>query len=410
MRLASRLTSERFLLIYCGGVAGMLLLGVVFTFLSLIGSGDAGLKQNDFIAFYTGGHFVASGHASDIYSIPAVGRFERHLVYPLTVRWGALPWIYPPFLGILLAPLGALPYTFAWWTWFAINFALLLWSIRWLVSLLRLSQGRKVVFWLITLSFLPAFIALVQAQLSIVLLACFTGAIVSLERDRRVLAGALLACTLIKPQYCLPLLLVLALRREWRTLAGFALTAAAFTGIPVLLFGPGMIRGYLAILRAAQGWHTRYGYGPRTNYGLAGFMQLLLARHTATMAANALIVLSLAALVWLVYRRVQADAALALAMLVGILASPHVLVHDLILVLIPVTLALRTRSADMSGLPGILTFGYVAIFAGLRTVSIVPLQLSAVAMAALAVWCYVSGYGEVAGLRARRIAAIATFP
>jgi hypothetical protein len=71
---------------------------------------------------------------------------------------------------------------------------------------------------------------------------------------------------------------------------------------------------------------------------------------------------------------------------VALLINPHVLVHDLAMLLLPVAVAVAQARRGRSGLTPVLLTGYLLMMVGFRSVSIVPVQLSVLALAGLAVW------------------------
>jgi ABC-type Mn2+/Zn2+ transport system permease subunit len=61
-------------------------------------------------------------------------------------------------------------------------------------------------------------------------------------------------------------------------------------------------------------------------------------------------------------------------------------VHDLTLLIVPVAVALRLRPSWDRALPRVLTLGYCAVVVGLALVTVIPVQLSVVAMSCLGAW------------------------
>ena len=105
----------------------------------------------------------------------------------------------------------------------------------------------------------------------------------------------------------------------------------------------------------------------------------------------ALDVLVLAALALAVRLQRELAVQIGLATLAAILISPHVLIHDLALVLLPAAVALRLRDRAPRAVAATLTAGYACVIVGLRLVDFVPIQLSVLAMLALAAVIFVAG-------------------
>jgi hypothetical protein len=154
---------------------------------------------------------------------------------------------------------------------------------------------------------------------------------------------------------------------------------------------PGINGSYVRTLQLAASWHNQFGYGAIWNQSIAGFSQLLLAGRAATLLTAVLDVAAVGALLGTSWRSRNLDLPFAVAVVVCLLVSPHVLVHDLALLLLPVAVCLRYRSRRSRPLGTILTFGFCAVLLGLHNAFLGHIQLSVVAMAALCLWMVLSG-------------------
>lgn len=363
-----------------------LFFGLFVSYVALVRNGDAGPRQSDFVAYYGGARLVALGHSSSLYNFTVLGRFEAALVHPLHVRDGVLPFIYPPYLAVTLAPLAALSYNAAYFAWLVLNCCLVGIVLYALCRYAGLRGRAAALFWVASLSFLPVFVGVVQGQTSPLLLALTTLAVLALVGGHEGIAGAALAVALVKPPYVVPFLLVLLVRRRWRALLAFAAVAGLLTAVPTMLIGLSSDRAYLQTLVRATGWHNQFGYGAQWNQSLSGFTELLIPGRAATLVALVTGVAFLCLLGWSAHRSARIDEALALAALVALLISPHVLIHDLSLLVLPVAVALKSRPLHGPTLAAILVAGYLALLAGLRIAPVLHLQLSVIAVAGLAVW------------------------
>lgn len=355
---------------------------------SLVGAGTTYMMRTDFVAYYSAAHLAATGAGTPIYNLAAFGHFERALVHPLIVRDGVLPYVYPPYLAILMAPLGALPYGVAWLMWLAFNAVLISAVTITLQRYLRLGRVAATLLWTASLSFLPVFVTAIQGQTSILLLALFTSAFLALRAERPWVAGALLSLTLIKPQYALPFLFVLAIRRQWQPLAAFSVSAAVLFVVPTVLLGPAIDPGYARMLGLARTWHNQFGYEADINQSVAGFAQLLLSPGIATVVTLVIGMTMVAALAYVSYRAAAIDLPVGLAVVVAIALSPHVLIHDMSLLVLPAAIAVRVRAGAPMHLGALLTLGYVAVLVGMRLSAVAPIQLSVIAVLALGAWLY----------------------
>jgi hypothetical protein len=227
---------------------------------------------------------------------------------------------------------------------------------------------------------------LVHGQTSIALLGLLTLALFSLRRDRQVPAGVALGLALVKPPLVLPLVLFLVVSGRRRALGAFFGTAAMLTLLPLPAFGWSVNAGYLHVLRLAAGWTTQFGYSPELSISLSGLTGALLPRSAATVSTLALDIACLALVMVAARRGGPIELSFALAVLCGLLISPHVLVHDVVIAYLPVAAALANRRRAAVPLSGALAACYVVMLLGFATVSHLHLQLAALGIVILFWW------------------------
>jgi hypothetical protein len=369
------------------GLSLALLLGLLVSYATLVHTGAAGPKKTDFIPYFSAAHLVNAGNGDGIYSFHQMGQFESALVRPLVVKDGVMPYLYPPYFAVALTPLARFPYTVAYLVWVLLNLILLLGCLVAWQRYAGLRGGPAVLFWAAALSFLPVLVGLAQGQTSIVLLALFTGVFFALRAGREFPAGCLLACALIKPSYVVPVLAVLLLRTRWRAILAFLVTALALMAAPVLALGTSINSGYGATLLQAAGWQKQIGgFESKWNHSFSGLAELLLPGAAATIVAAMLCLVAGVVFLVVTRRSSSLEGVFGLAIVTGLVLSPHVLVHDLTLLIIPAALALRLRPSPDRALAWVLSIGYGAVLAGLALVTVVPVQWSVLAMSSLGVW------------------------
>ena len=202
---------------------------------------------HDFLAFYTGGTFVRTGRAADLYNLDAVHTFQRDLVQreKLELPDDVLgPFWNPPFLAWLFVPISALPYHTAWAVWFAFNIACLTTAV---VLLARMVPGNWKSWGLVPL-FVVASPPLVQAlghgQNTCVSLMLLVIAVTLWRSERFLAAGIVTGLLFYKPQLGAILALALIITAGWKPLCGLALTGFALL-ITTLLTLPGTLSDYL---------------------------------------------------------------------------------------------------------------------------------------------------------------------
>lgn len=384
----SRRSVFRCALVVCASV----FLGLLVSMGALLRHGTLHIAQTDFLSYYASFRLILEGHGGLIFDFHALGRVEAALTFPHTMKHGVLPYIYPPYFALALAPLSVLSFGAAYLVWSILNLALLSWVLAALRRYMHITRPESLLLWIATLSFLPVFMALVQGQVSILLLALVTISFLAARCRRDTVAGAALAVASIKPTYILPLLFVFLLRRRWRCLTSFAGTAFALAAVPLPLLGLSINQAYLHTLLAASHWQSGHAastfafFAPRQNHSFAGLAQLLLPHTAAGFATYLLDAAAFLVLLHCTLRSRNLELALGLAVVVGLLLSPHVFIHDLSVLILPVAVAVRYRAEGPGHLPVLLSALYISVLAGLVLVSVVPIQLSVIGMAALALW------------------------
>jgi hypothetical protein len=273
-------------------------------------SGAIDLQAHDFVAIYAAARLVALGRGPEILDPNAILQME-HAAQP--ARDLLLPWVHPPAVALLLAPLGALPILPAFVAMTALGTAALAIAAYRLAPLAHPGQRHRLYpFALLAPS---STIALTQGQTTPEVLFLVSSALGA----RPFVAGLLLGLTAIRPQ-TLPLFGVAALGDRAR-LAGFATGVAIVTLLSLVVVGPGGVARYASQLVTAGSWAATGEYGVKTAIGWIG-PALALGFPLVGLALAALSLVIGAALVLRGPLRIEQAA------LWSLLASPHTLLHD----------------------------------------------------------------------------------
>jgi hypothetical protein len=304
----------------------------------------------DYLAHWTGGRLLLEGAAEHLYDVPTqlalqiqtVGEHE-------TFAW----YVNPPFIAVLYALFAALPYPSSALAWTVFAVLLLFASARLLRSLVPGLGGRRWRTALLVAAATPPVYELIgsgqDSALSVFL--WLVGIRLALAR-RDDLAGLTFALGLYKPQlFLLPPLLFLCWWRR-RALLGWALTAGLLGTASLLLVGPGGIRTWLAL-------PVSPAYQESIQAGQAWKMQTISALLTAgappqfASLAEALgLVLGIVLVAAFVRQALRCrweggsdEAPLwGLACLTTLLASPHLALYDLVLLIFPALLLVERRN------------------------------------------------------------------
>jgi hypothetical protein len=370
--------------IFIAAVGGTVLAGFIFSFVSVLSS----LRNVDFLPMYVASHLVATGHGSEMYSHKVLGVAEGSLLHVQLMHHG-LPYLNPPFIAALLTPIGAMPYSAAYWIWMGVNVVLAVCCVVLLTRTFCCSTERTgwnmLAVGLALASSLPVFVCLIQGQLSLLLLlgVCCCG--LALQRQRYVLAGVASAVLLGKPQFAIPVICFFLVVGLWKTLLGFSASAVGLGTLGVLTSGWRALTAWIHVALALRSTRAP-GFAPSVNYGLPSVFLRYLSRDSADVAAG-LVVCVVLALTVLFYRRAKWHSLLddlSLAITTGLLISPHLLVHDLAILAFPVAnLSRRLSARSFASLAGSV---WVACFVGpaLYPAAAVPLPtLSVLAVFAL---------------------------
>lgn len=310
-------------------VVGLLPLTLGFGLLAAAVFVPRALNGNaDFRQFYAGGYILRAGLRHSLYDPRVQTETENSIVSPSTQ---VLPMIHPAYEYLFFAPLSLLPYKAAYALWLVVNLLVLAYCG---LRISRLVNDPWLALALVA-GFAPVLATLMHGQDSLwLLLFC----LLSLDATTDFRSGALLGLTAFRFHLLIPVLIVHALWKKWRFVAGALLTSASLAVISVLLVG---MKGSLLYPRtAASSTDVRQGFSPNA-YGIA---QALLGTHHPHVALFIAGACAIAAF-WYASRQ---EPSLDLALLILPLASYYLMFHDLVILLIPLSRRIRESSAAVA--------------------------------------------------------------
>jgi len=202
----------------------------------------------DFIAFYTGGHFVAEGRHRELFDLKAVKAFQDQIAAANGVDFGEAfgPWWNPPFYAWVFVPLSKLPFGIATSVWVGFNVLCAAVSCWLLIRMLPSGTGWRsyaLVPVLMGLS-VPFIHALSHGQNACTSLLIVTLAVTAWRADRPLIAGLVAGLMAYKPQHAVVLGGMLALATGWRAIAGLAMTGCTLLAVTLLTL-PGALSAFL---------------------------------------------------------------------------------------------------------------------------------------------------------------------
>jgi hypothetical protein len=301
----------------------------------------------DFRQYFAGGVMVRSGLRHQLYDVSKQREVEDNITSLHYEQ--VLPVNHPAYEYLLFAPLSNLTYRTAYLVWMGINVCLLVLCYKLLLPCCDA--------WLLSalfLGFAPVATVLIHGQDSLLLLLLFVFAIN--RSDFR--SGLLIGLGAFKAHIVLPVLILYVLWRKWRFVRGFFISAGAAAILSVSLVG---IRGSLDYVFSVSATKTfRTGVMPNVhgaleiilgNSRIAGLLSLLIAVLTLFFAS-------------------RMKPSLETALIVLPLTSYYLMLHDLVILLIPIALTLRRSWAAVLQfiVPICGLFPQAAWFAGLPSI------------------------------------------
>jgi hypothetical protein len=350
----------------------------------------------DFSNFYTAGKIVRAGLGNRLYDLALQTKVQAQFSEASALNGRALPYMRPPFEALLFLPLSYLSFPLAYVIWVLFSITLVGATAAYLRP--RISGLASIPWWLYYpayFSFYPIVYGFVLGQDSALTLLLFGLASVQLLEGRDFRAGCFLGLALIKFQLVLPLIFILILKRQVRTLAGFSLVAVLLAGVSLWVVGWHGMAAYPAYLWSLNAKGAAAAIYPSVMPSLRGLVQgwtdPLRPRQGLDWITGAL---SIAVLVWAARqwnttaRTSKAYwAGLSVAFLSTLLAGYHEFGFDLSLTLPVVLVAARAIWEDVeldSATRRILLCGTAALmFPPLYLLLILAVRLNLMAVAVL---------------------------
>ena len=295
----------------------------------------------DFVVFWTAAKSIFTDHLAAIYH-PGVLSVLLDDAFPARGGFN-LTWQYPPTMFFLILPLGVLPYLSAHWIW---GFA----TAGMLAAVIR-GFWRNNAALIIAFTSAAAYQGFITGQTGFLTAALIAAAAGWADR-RPMIAGLAAGLLTVKPQLGLLIPFAFAAAGCWRAFTIAALTGAALAGLSIVAFGGDV---WIAFYEAVTAHGERLGTDIFPYHKLIspfGGLMVLGAPAAAAMAVQGIITMSLAAFVFIIWRRVPAwDLRLIALCSAAALASPYAFYYELP-ILIPPLLLVARRGMESGWLRG----------------------------------------------------------
>lgn len=293
----------------------------------------------DFLGIYVGPRAVATGLGPQLYELPVQKAISAEAIRPY--ERSVMPFVYPAYVAVALRPLGSLAFRTAVKVWLFLNLAAIFWSGTRLSRLFTRTPFDRLAILAVCFAWTPLQLTLVQGQMGMWATVGFIEGLIALRSGKAWRAGLWLSLGLLKPQLVLFPLLLLLIWRCWQAVAAFLTVAVAVLGVSFAAIGFWVTK-YLNFLAeynrrgpelslypiAMQNWRGFASWLFGTDYGPA------VITFTVTLTALSVAVL------WLISRdrpikashefqfSTRREAQYAVAIILGLLGSPHLYMHD----------------------------------------------------------------------------------
>jgi alpha-1,2-mannosyltransferase len=284
----------------------------------------------DFSSFYAAGSLVLDGRAGDVYDMAAHYAREQRTFGAATPYYG---WLYPPIFLLIATPLALLPYPLALAIWQGGTFALYLAVIAAILRRPRRDGGAVAQLWLPVAAAFPAvFINLGHGQNGFLTAGLLGAALVALPQ-RPVLSGILFGLLAYKPQFAVVIPVALLVAGQWRTIIAAGATVIALAGATYLAFGPELWWAFAASTETSRKLLLEQGdVGFEKLQSVFAAVRMLGGGISLAYVVQGIAsVLAVGSVAWIWRSPRDRDLKAALLMVATLLASPHVLDYDLMI-------------------------------------------------------------------------------
>ena len=359
MRLDRILTARRLTYAWIAGGA----LWFSWMISCLFGPGNLDLAGQvigtDYLQFYSAGVTLRQGRSADLYNFDYQSQLEQAIVGPGLTNYHA--FITPPFLAWLFVPFTFLPYIWSFIVWSVLGFLFLWISIK----LLDSEHPSKRFLWSLTWFPIFATISFGQNSLLSVFLFCLTYWL--WRKDRLLAAGLVSSLLLYKPQMILGigLLWLLEWRKDWKALLGLSIGGGSLLGLCFWLL-PEASKAYIDLARNfLPGLIYQEQFPLWHLHSLRGFWIMIFPGQTGV-AEGLSILLSIGGVIayfffWRINRK-EPNLLFAGVICLTIWITPHAMIYDWSILLIPAILLWQARSGLKHAWKSIFALIWIAAF------------------------------------------------
>ena len=372
----------------------------------LLGRGNLDLAGQvigtDYLQFYSAGITLRQGQSADLYNFEVQSQVEQTIAGPGLQSFHA--FITPPFLAWLYVPFTYLPYTWSYIAWSVLSLIFLVVSIK----LITLDWQGKILKW--SLTWFPIFAAISFGQNSLLSLFVFCITYWFWRKDKPFFAGLTSSLLLYKPQMVLGLgiLWILEYRRSWKSLVGLSCGAALLTSL-CFIFLPEASNAYVDLARNFLPGLIYQDQFPLWHLdSLRGFWILLLPGKKGLVESLSVLLSVLGIIVFIfIWRknRTHSDLLFAVAICLTIWITPHAMIYDWSILLLPAILFWQARpESRMIWRPLYVLIWIAAFISGpLTSLQLKILPVAIQISIPILFWAYLTIYKQISGNMHRNV-------
>jgi hypothetical protein len=312
------------------------ILWVTAAVVSFTGSSDRGiagpLKGADFVQYYTLGHLASARQIEPMYD-PALYHQAQVDLIPESAR-EIYPPVYPPQVAAMFAPVTGLSYQRALLVWCLLTiagYALIVWSV-WKRCAGVLADRTFVI--AAAAAFPPFWSLVLHGQVTLIVLVAFWAGWLALDRHRPWVAGFAFGLLAIKPQFGIPLAVVVLACGEWRMLAGAVSSILAQAAAVWVMLGPDAFTAFAGNIPTMVAYEDMLEAKPFLSHSVRAITRL--APNWIGVPIWAIVS---ALVLWYTVRvwksRAPLGVRLGVVVLASVLVNPHMIIYDLTVLALP---------------------------------------------------------------------------
>ncbi len=288
---------------------------------------------NDFTTIWAAGKMALAGHAAQAYDWAQLKPVDETIVGPIT---GYLGWPYPPTFLFVASALALLPYVSAFLVWVFGTFIAY-------VAVIRTIIGDRVGY--VLAAAFPGAIANFLVGQTAFLSAALIGGTLTLMDTQPVWAGVLLGLLTYKPHLGLLFPIALAVSGRWTVFFTAGAVAALMAAASWMAFGTASWEAFAPGLGHALVADTAADWGKmQTAFGLVHALGGGDAWAWSVQIAVAIAAAAVIAVLW--RSRAPYDIKAAALGVATLLATPHLLTYDLVVLAVPLAFLFRLGRAQ----------------------------------------------------------------